>query len=407
MVRHLTNRETQILHTPNTAQRKLLCAVVAIVGIVLVGLPSLGFAQPPLEWAEGRILVQPRAGLSEEEFGKILKRANGKAKAKIGNLNVHIIEVPPQAEQAVARALSRNPHVKFAEVDALVAPSEFIPNDPVYPSQWHLQTIQASIAWDSTQGEGVTVAVLDSGIDSNHPDFQGQLVAGWNVVSNNSSISDHHGHGTAVAGILGAVTNNATAVAGIAGAAKVMPLKITEQSNLYAYYSDIAEALNWAANQGAKVANISYGPINSSTVTTAANYFRSQGGVVLTAGGNNGNNPGLADNPSMLYVSATDSNDVRPSWSNYGDYIDVAAPGQWLWTTNRGGGTGQWYGTSFSTPVAAGVVALIMSRNPSLSPTEVEAVLQDSADNIGNSLYYGEGRVNAARAVEMAGSTSG
>ena len=369
--------------------------------------PTIAFAKNQEKWAKGRILVQPKAGLSDEEFGKILQRSQCRSKRKLGKLNVHVIEVAPQAEQAMARALSRNPHVKFAEVDALVAPSEFIPNDPVYPSQWHLPIIQAPLAWDTTQGAGVTVAVLDSGIDANHPDFQGQLVSGWNVVSNNSNLSDHHGHGTAVAGIIGAVTNNATAVAGIAGAAKIMPMRITEQSDLFAYYSDIAEALTWAADQGAKVANISFGPISSSTVTNAANYFRSKGGVVLVAGGNDGTNPGLADNASLLYVSATDSNDVRPSWSNYGDYIDVAAPGQWLWTTNNGGGTGQWYGTSFSTPVAAGVVALILSRNPSLSPAEAETVLQNSADNIGNSLYYGEGRVNAAQAVAMAGNTSG
>ena len=407
MARLSTNQEPQSFKISKSARRSLLGTLAAIILPVMVGLPSLGFAQPPLEWAEGRILVQPRAGLSDEEFGKILQRSKGRSKAKLGKLNVHIIEVPPKAEQAVVRALSRNPHVKFAEVDALVAPSEFIPNDPVYPSQWHLPIIQAPLAWDTTQGAGITVAVLDSGIDANHQDFQGQLVSGWNVVSNNTNLTDHHGHGTAVAGIIGAMTNNATAVAGIAGAAKIMPMRITEQSDLFAYYSDIAEALNWAADQGARVANISYGPINSSTVTTAANYFRNKGGVVLTAGGNDGTNPGLADNASMIYVSATDSNDVRPSWSNYGDYIDVAAPGQWLWTTNNGGGTGQWYGTSFSTPVAAGVVALIMSRNPALSPTEAEAVLQDSADNIGNSLYYGEGRVNAAQAVAMAGNTSG
>jgi len=374
---------------------------------IFVFMPLVVQAQAPLEWAEGRILVQPRAGLSEEKFQDILARSHGKAKAKIGNLNVHIVEVPPQAEQAVVRALSQNPHVKFAEVDGLVHPSAFIPNDPVYPSQWHLQTIQAPTAWDATQGTGVTVAVLDSGIDTSHPDFQGQLVAGWNVVSNNTNISDLHGHGTAVAGVVGAVTNNATAVAGIAGKGKVMPLRITERSDLYAYYSDIAEALNWAADHGAKVANISYGPINSSTVTTAANYFRNKGGVVVVAGGNDGTNPGLSDNPSLIYVSATDSNDVRTSWSNYGSYIDVAAPGLWLWTTNLGGGTGQWYGTSFSTPVVAGVVALIMAQNSTLSPTEVEGVLKGSADNLGSTLYYGAGRVNAAQAVQMAGNSSG
>jgi thermitase len=388
----------------STGLRWLLAAIV----LMLTGVEtSIGFAQPPLQWAEGRILVQPRIGLTEEEFHKILQRAKGKSKATIGKLNVHIVEVPPQAEQAVVRALSRNPHVKFAEVDALVKPSAFIPNDPVYPNQWHLQAIQAPMAWVATQGNGITVAVLDSGIDATHPDFQGQLVSGWNVVSNNSDTSDNHGHGTAVAGTLGAVTNNATAVAGIAGQGKVMPIRITNGTNLFAYYSDIAKGLNWAADHGAKVANISFGPINSGTVTTAANYFRNKGGVVVVAGGNDGTNPGLKDDPSMIYVSATNKDDERTSWSNYGDYIDIAAPGDWIYTTNRGGGTGAWYGTSFSTPVAAGVVALIMSREQSLTPSEVENVLANSADNLGSSLYYGAGRVNADRAVQLAGETNG
>ncbi len=374
----------------------------------LVGFPDRSFGSSPNKWAKGQILVQPRTGLSEKQLSHVLQRSKGRSKAKIGKLNVHIVEVPPQAEEAVARALSRNPHIKFAEVDGLMPPG-FVPNDPSFSKQWHLQKIQAPTAWDSSQGLGVIIALLDTGLDSNHQDLKGHLVTGWNAVSQNSSTSDIHtyGHGTAVAGVIGAITNNGVDVAGVAGKGKIMPIRISNRSDGRAYWSDIAKGLNWAADHGAKVANISYSVTNSSTITTAANYFRNKGGVVVNSAGNDGTNPGYSENNSLISVSATTASDTRASFSNYGNYIDVAAPGTSIVTTKKGGGTQTWQGTSFSTPIAAGVVALIRAKNPNLSPSQIETVLEDSADNVGSSSYFGDGRVNAARAVQMAGGTSG
>ncbi len=386
--------------------RRIAGTMVITVLAVLVWLPSVSSAQAPLKWAEGRILVQPRAGLSEEKLAHILNQSKGRSNTKIRNLNLHIVEVPRQAEQAVVRALSRNPHIKFAEVDALIEPV-FIPNDPSYGSQWHLPKVQVPTAWDSTQGEGVTVAVLDTGIDVNHPEFQGQLVEGWNAVSQDSNIADVMGHGTSTAGVIGAATNNANQVAGLAGKSKIMPVRITNQSNGYAYYSDIARGLSWAADHGAKIANISYMVTTASSVTTAANYFRNKGGIVVSSAGNDGTNPGHGENTSMITVSATTSSDTKASWSNYGNFVDVAAPGVSIVTTKNGGGIGAVSGTSFSAPLTAAVVALIMAQNTNLSISEVEAVLENSADDLGSTLYFGAGRVNAAQAVQMAGNTSG
>ena len=132
--------------------------------------------------------------------------------------------------------------------------------------------------------------------------------------------------------------------------------------------------------------------------------MRSKGGLVVVAAGNDGNDPGYSDNPDIISVSATTSSDSKASWSNYGNYIDVGAPGSSILTTNRGGRYGNWNGTSFASPATAGVVALIKGANPSLTPDEVETVLESSADKIAGDWhpYYGNGRVNAAAAVQMA-----
>ena len=357
-------------------------------------------------WREGQILVQPRAGLPEAEIEKILHQGGGKAIGRLRNLGIHIVQVAPRSEDAVARALSRNPHIKFAEKDMLVEATEYIPDDPQYAQAWHLPKVQAPLAWDMASAQGITIAILDSGVDTSHPDLAGQVVAGWNSVSGNSDTADINGHGTKVAGTAAAATDNAIGVAAIGFGANIMPVRITNRSDGYAYWSDIARGLTWAADNGADVANISYSATNSSSISSAAQYMRNKNGVVVVAAGNDGTNPGWGDNPAMISVSATTSSDSKASWSNYGSYIDVAAPGAGIRTTTNGGGYGAVSGTSFASPATAGLIALIMGANPDLSPDEIEAILEASADDLvaGSDwhAYYGHGRINAAAAVEMA-----
>ncbi|QBQ54544.1 S8 family serine peptidase [Nitrosococcus wardiae] len=386
---------------------------VSILFLLATALPlfmSPAQAEPPAKpWAPGRLLVQPKAGLPDLELNKIFARAGATSKGRIGPLNVHIVNVPEQAEDAVARALARNPHIKFAEKDWVVELSETIPNDPKYPSAWHLPKIAAPLAWDTAFGDNITVAVLDTGVDDTHPDLFGKVLSGWNTASNNSNTWDIHGHGTKVAGTAAASSNNSQGVASIAWNALIMPLRVTDSSNGWAYWSDIAEALTWAADQGAQVANISYDVTNSSTVSNAAQYFRSLGGIVVVAAGNSGSNPGYSDNPYMISVSATTSSDSKASWSSYGHYVDVSAPGEGIWTTTRGGGYGSVSGTSFASPATAGVVALILSANPFLSPGEIESILESTADDLGSSgwdSFYGYGRINAYSAVIAASETN-
>ncbi|MBP9033968.1 MAG: S8 family serine peptidase, partial [Pseudomonadales bacterium] len=403
---HTRNRRVQNGRKTFRHTRLSQALKAVLVAGLLGGTGALAHAAPGKPWKQGQILVKPKAGLPEGEFDRILQRKDTQARTKwrTGNRALHVVAVSPESEEALVRALSQDPNIEFAELDMAVPLSATTPNDTRYSYQWHLPKIQAPASWDSSKADNIVIAVLDTGVDAAHPDLSGKLLPGWNAADGGYDTSDIHGHGTAVAGTAAAHTNNANGVAGVAWNAAILPVRITNSSDGYAYWSDIARGLTWAADQGADVANISYGVSNSATVANAAQYMRSKGGVVVVAGGNDGVDPGYANSPHMITVSATDSSDAKASWSNYGALIDVAAPGVSIQTTSRGGSYANWSGTSFASPVTAGVVAEIMGANPTLSADQVEQILENSADKIAGDIhpYYGHGRVNAAAAVAMA-----
>ena len=352
----------------------------------------------------GYILVSPRPGLPRAAFDKVLAAHGGKAIGRLDPLNVYVVTLPASVSgKAVAKLLSQHPHIKFAEPDALV-PVDYVPNDPDYANEWHLRTLNTPAAWDIATGGGVTVAVLDSGVDATHPDLVAQLVPGWNFWDNNSNTADVFGHGTKVAGVIGATGNNAIGVVGIAFNSRIMPIRVTDTSG-YAAISALASGLTYAADHGARVANMSFAVQSYSTVISAAQYFMSKGGVVMNSAGNSGALDSTPASDALVSVSATTSTDVRASWSSYGPYVDVAAPGASIWTTTMGGGYGSVSGTSFSSPATAAVAALMMSANPKLAPTQIVDLLESTSVDLGTAgfdNYYGYGRVSAANAVAAA-----
>jgi len=401
------NSFTQFSRRPilSILTKGMLCALGA-GGLLAI---SMEAAATPPDFATGRILVQPLSGLSEGRFSKIVGNFGGKSLKHLKQINVHVVKVPDGKEDEFVELFSKHPHIAFAEKDGLIEATA-TPNDPYFASEWHLQKIQAPTAWNTTLGSSaVTVAVLDSGVDSTHPDLSGKLVDGWNVVSNNGDTSPVAGHGTWVAGVVGAANNNGLGVASTGWNTLVQPVRITNDPNTYAYWSDVANGIIWAADHGAKIANISYDLASSCGATSmraAAQYMRNKGGLVVGSAGNDSLNVTCADEPAWIVVAATDGNDARPSWSNYGSFIDIAAPGTSIYTTASGGGYSTVQGTSFSSPITAGVLALMVAANPNLTPDQYESLLKTSADNIsGGALpnpYFGWGRVNAANAVASA-----
>ena len=379
----------------------------AAIATAIATLAAPAFAAQAEDFAAGRIIVEPRAGLTVAEFGKILK-ANGAGKAtKLGQSNIHVIEVAHGSEKAVANKLKNNPHFKFAELDQRVSVSATT-NDPMLGSEWHINKIGAPTAWDSVQGSGITIAILDSGMDSAHADLASHTVAGYNAYDNNTNTADVCGHGTKAAGSAAAAANNAAGVAGVAGQAKIMPVRIAYNNGgtCYAYFSTMASGVTWAADHGARVVNISYANVpTSSAVQSAANYLKGKGGLLFVSAGNYNRDEGFTPTDTMIAVSATDSADNRASFSSYGAFVALSAPGVGIYTTVQGGTYGAVSGTSFASPVAAGVAALVMSANPSLTPDQVKNILFTTVVDLGTAgrdIYFGYGRVNASAAVAAA-----
>jgi thermitase len=387
---------------------KFLWRIVAplyVLALTMFTGPTVALAQGPPTWLADELLVGFHAGVSEVEAEQVY-RAHGAAKIeRLRALNVHRIRVVPSALDAVERALGGRPEVKFVERNHLLL-ADMATTDPLYPSQWHLPKIGAAEAWDITQGSAeIVIAIVDTGVDGSHPDLSSNLVPGYNFYDNNTNTSDVGGHGTKVAGAAAAVGNNATGVAGVSWDSRIMPIRVADPSGV-AYTSTIANALTWAADHGARVMNVSFSPVaSSSTITSAAQYVRNKGGVVVSAAGNCGCWEAINENPYLLSVSATDSSDNLTSWSSQGNYVDLSAPGLGILTTTSGGGYASVSGTSFSSPITAGVLALMMAANPSLTPTQLETLLEANADDLGAAGWdpsFGYGRVNAYRAVAAA-----
>ena len=378
--------------------------IIGIVALCCAAMSAMGARTGgPVGVVSGRVLVKPKNGVPAVVVARAVLPFGGTDEGELAALGIRVVNVPPHAWAAALNKLKQTPGIEFAEPDVMYEP-DATANDPYFSSAWHLEKIQAPLAWDSSTGNNIVVAILDTGVDASHPDLSARIVPGWNAFNGNSDTADVYGHGTAVAGAASAIANNGVGVAGVAGGSKIMPIRVSDAQG-YGYDSAIATGLKWAADRGARVANISYEVSVSSTVKSAAQYFQSKGGVVTVSAGNYSTFETAPDNPYVITVGATDRYDVLATWSNYGNNVDLVAPGVGIMTTLKGSIYGSKSGTSFSAPVTAGAVALVLSANPGLTAADVTKILRDSADDLGNPGFdttFGAGRLNAKKAVALA-----
>lgn len=287
------------------------------------------------------------------------------------------------------------------------------PNDPDYVRQWALRRVGAPAAWKVTKGKGVKVAVIDTGVNYRHPDLKKNLLAKlqYDSINDDGDALDLHGHGTGVAGVIAAVTNNKEGIAGIAPESKIMAVRAfgaLEGANP----DDVTDAINWAVANGADVINMSLGSGIPWPPEEAAVLAAVAQGVLVVASAGNGGEDGVGDpqcgfpafNPAALCIGATDSLDRLTGFSNYALRLDMVAPGQGIWTT--GGLTTIGYsgidGTSFSAPMVAGAGALLMSMGA--NNVLAGLILRSTAKDLGLPGYditYGWGRLDVKAAVEL------
>jgi hypothetical protein len=404
--------------------------LVVIAAILLIWEKNYGKfpAEPAIAFptdlapAQDHIIVQFKEDVSQKQEQAIASAERSRASAVQVGEDVKFFSVP---EGKTAQDLTEEIQAKYTdkieytELDNQAMIS-MVPNDPMYNYQWQLPKVSAPNAWDIEQGaEDIVVAVLDTGVSA-HADISAKYLGGYNFVDNNINPEDGHGHGTFVSGMIAAVTNNNLGVAGSAPNVKIMPVKVLSDAG-WGYYSWVAQGIVWATDHGADVINMSLGgSASSSLVQDAVNYAHARGVTVVAAAGNSGTSdpsyPGACE--YVVGVGATDSQDRLASFSQYGDWVDVTAPGVSVFSARKGGGYGYWSGTSFSSPMVAALVSLVQAKESSYSPNQIELIIEQNADDLGapgKDDYFAWGRVNYFKALsgsqapppDLVGSISG
>ncbi|MDB5101615.1 MAG: peptidase [Cyanobacteria bacterium RYN_339] len=278
--------------------------------------------------------------------------------------------------------------------------------DELLKDCWGMNTIHASDAWKVTTGANVKVAVVDTGVDYTHPDLAGRVDKGHDFVNNDDDAKDDHYHGTHCAGTIGAGLGNG-GVVGVAPNVSIVAVKVLSASGSGSY-DGVAAGITYAADSGASILSMSLGgPSSSKALEDAVKYAQSKGVLIVAAMGNSGNESVSypAGIPGVMPIGATDINDKRASFSQYGKHISVSAPGVDVLSTVPGGGFKKLSGTSMATPHTAGLCALVKSAFPDFTADQIRAKVEASTDDQGDAgwdKYFGTGRINALKAVSPA-----
>ncbi|NOZ26246.1 MAG: S8 family serine peptidase [Nitrospirae bacterium] len=425
---------------------KFLLAV--LVCILALGFAGTVFGQGP--YVKDEIVVKFKSGVSEEAIARINQRHGTSVFYVSKQGKFRRLKVPAgKTVEELVDTYSKDPNVEYAEPN-YIAHALWVPNDPMYPYQWNFQNdeyggINMETAWEVSTGDSsVVVAVIDTGVAyedyvestrrgrdktivyEQAPDLsETNFVPGYDFVNDDAHPNDDEGHGTHVTGTIAQSTNNGTGVAGIAFNTSIMPVKVLDSKGS-GTYTDIAEGIYFAANNGADVINMSLGgPNESITLEEALAYAYNKGVTIVAAAGNDGSDTvsyPAAYNAYVIAVGATRYDETLSYYSNYGPDLDLVAPGGDTNVDQNGDGYadgilqqtfgssptdwGYFYyqGTSMATPHVAGVAALVIASGVT-GPDNVRKVLQSTAKDLGAPGWdpvYGWGRVDAAAALGYA-----
>jgi thermitase len=381
--------------------KRLIVFILALA--IFLSLPSSVGDIVAADTNSSRAIVKFRTFIPSFFKNRLVEKYGGNIAENLELKNTFVVKVPKEKESELINSLSRSFIVEYAEGDPL-AKSLDTPNDEYFDDQWSLKKIQAEDAWTLSKGSGeVDIAIVDSGVNTNHQDLKDKITASVDCTLSGcpyTSTSDPYGHGTHVAGIASAVTNNSEGVAGVSWENNILSVKVLNDSGS-GYYSWIANGIVWATDNGAEIINLSLGGrFSSYTLSKAVDYAWDKGVVIVAAAGNEGSFFPMypAYYPEVIAVAATDQNDSKASFSNYGSWVDVAAPGVSILSTFKGG-YGYLSGTSMATPHVAGVAALIKGIHPLWNNQQVKGKIENSTDSLAQG-GWNFGRINACEAVD-------
>jgi subtilisin family serine protease len=365
-------------------------------------------ANPELEalpYVEDEIIAVTLPGVDSGCADAAFAAAGVQLQKSLPGLRSSVVRVTRGTLADAAATLRGDPVIERVQKNYRYA-AQRTPNDSVYSDQAHWVAAAFPEAWSQSTGHADTlIAVLDTGVDAAHPDLVDRVRAGWNTFNDSDDVSDPIGHGTAVVGILGASTDNARGVAGATWAGQVLVVRVGDDEGIATGHT-IAAGIVWAAEQGAKVINVSFAPLQGdATVAQAVTYAEAAGALVCISSGNDGKTSSTGDDPLALFVGARTGEGTLAAFSSRGPFVDLAAPGVAIWTTARGGNYAAMSGTSFASPIVAGAAALIRALRPDFSPATVREILLSTADDFGpagRDEGYGAGGLNAGAALAAA-----
>ncbi|RFB15032.1 peptidase S8 [Bacillus sp. HNG] len=354
-----------------------------------------------------QVIVDFKNHLTQAEIKKIEKDIEGKLLRKLDSS--YIFESTNLKTGEMISYFEKNKNVEFAEPNYIMMQNQEHPNDLLYNDfQWNLRMIDSENGWGISQGsDKVKIAIVDTGVDLDHPDLVNRITEGYNVLKDNNVPDDDNGHGTHVAGIIASQTNNHEGTAGITWFNPIMPVKVMG-SDGYGSTFDIARGIIWATDHGADVINLSLGNYQGSKLLKQAVEYAYKHDVVMVAasGNDNSSQPSYPSAyPQVLSVAAVDLNGDKADFSNYGDYIDVAAPGVTIPSTYIDEQYAALSGTSMAAPHVAALAALMRSINPNLSNKEIMDMIKGTSLDLGKAgkdIYFGEGLIDIVQALQQA-----